>query len=67
MLAFLLLLAGVTDGMWQEAKPVYERTIAHPFLRELAEGTLAPARRLGSVGSLRRILAMARGRAAQAM
>lgn len=44
MLAFLLLLAGVTDGMWQEAKPVYERTIAHPFLRELAEGTLAPAK-----------------------
>lgn len=40
MFALFLLAASLTDGMWENAKPVYERTIAHPFLKELAAGTL---------------------------
>ncbi len=44
MLAFFLLAASLTDGMWTDAKPVYERTIEHPFLKELASGQLAPAK-----------------------
>lgn len=46
MLPLLLLLsfAGVTDSMWQAAKPTYERTIEHPFLKELATGELSQAR-----------------------
>ncbi len=41
MLAFLLLLS-LTDSMWESAKPIYQKTIDHPFLRELSAGTLAP-------------------------
>jgi thiaminase (transcriptional activator TenA) len=40
MLALLLALS-VTDQMWDAAKPTYEKTISHPFLRELADGSLA--------------------------
>jgi thiaminase/transcriptional activator TenA len=40
MLGFLLLALSVTDSMWESAKPTYEKTIAHPFLKELADGSL---------------------------
>ncbi len=29
---------------WEAARPVYERIVAHPFVEELARGTLAPVR-----------------------
>lgn len=41
MLALLLALS-VTDQMWEAAKPTYEKTLSYPFLRELADGQLAP-------------------------
>lgn len=34
----------LTDEMWAEARPVYEKTLAHPFLRGLAGGTLPRSR-----------------------
>jgi len=40
MLAFLLVLS-VTDSMWDAAKPTYQKTIEHPFLRQLADGSLS--------------------------
>jgi thiaminase/transcriptional activator TenA len=40
MLGFFLLALSLTDSMWESAKPVYEKTIAHPFLNELADGSL---------------------------
>jgi thiaminase (transcriptional activator TenA) len=43
MFAFVLLLA-VTDSMWENAKPTYQRTIEHPFLKELADGSLSKER-----------------------
>lgn len=30
-----------TDELWTLAKPVFDKTLAHPFLRGLADGTLA--------------------------
>lgn len=42
MLALFLAALTLTDSMWDAARPTYERTIAHPFLRELADGTLKP-------------------------
>ena len=30
-----------TKEIWQKSLPIYERIIAHPFIKELAEGTLA--------------------------
>lgn len=38
----LLLFASLTDGMWMAAQPAYQRTIEHPFLKELASGQLKP-------------------------
>lgn len=29
-----------TDSLWAEAKPIYQKTLAHPFLTGLADGTL---------------------------
>lgn len=42
MLALLFLFVGadLTDQMWDRAKPTYEKTLQHPFLVELAAGTL---------------------------
>ena len=40
MLGFFLLALSVTDSMWETARPTYDKTIAHPFLRELADGSL---------------------------
>ena len=33
-----------TDELWNEIKPVYGQTLDHPFLKGLADGTLARAR-----------------------
>ncbi len=46
MLALLFLFFGadLTDQMWDRAKPTYQKTIEHPFLVELAEGTLSKER-----------------------
>lgn len=46
MLALLFLFVGadLTDQMWDRAKPIYEKTLQHPFLVELAEGTLSKER-----------------------
>ena len=30
-----------TQEVWQKSLPIYERIIAHPFIKELADGTLA--------------------------
>ncbi|MBO7300575.1 MAG: TenA family protein [Tidjanibacter sp.] len=30
-----------TDKIWEASLPIYERIIAHPFIKELADGTLA--------------------------
>lgn len=43
MLAFLLMVS-LTDSMWEKAMPIYQRTIEHPFLKELADGSLAKER-----------------------
>lgn len=43
MLALLLAL-NLTDPMWEAARPTYQKTIEHPFLRELADGTLSRER-----------------------
>lgn len=43
-LALLLLLSSFTDELWASIRPVYERTLAHPFLRRLGDGTLPRAR-----------------------
>ena len=43
MLAFLLMVS-LTDSMWDTAKPIYQRTIEHPFLKELADGSLSKER-----------------------
>ena len=46
MLALLFLFLGtdVTDQMWDRAKPTYQKTLEHPFLIELADGTLSKER-----------------------
>jgi len=44
MLGFLFLALSLTDSMWQAARPTYDKTIAHPFLKQLADGTLSEAR-----------------------
>ena len=42
MLAFLLLASATFTGeMWERGRPVYEKTLEHPFLRGLTDGTLA--------------------------
>jgi len=33
-----------TDELWTEIKPIYAQTLEHPFLKGLADGTLARAR-----------------------
>jgi len=41
MLALLLLASTtLTDEMWERARPVHEKTLEHPFLRGLTDGTL---------------------------
>lgn len=48
MLAALLLLlapAGeITTGMWTAIRPIYDKTLQHPFLKGLADGTLPRSR-----------------------
>lgn len=43
MFALLLAAASLTDQMWAEAKPVYEATLRHAYLRGLADGSLPKA------------------------
>lgn len=33
-----------TDGLWSEIRPIYAKTLEHPFLKGLADGTLPPER-----------------------
>ena len=33
-----------TDGLWQQAQPVYQAILDHPFIKELAFGTLSRER-----------------------
>jgi thiaminase (transcriptional activator TenA) len=33
-----------SDELWREAKPIYEKTLQHPFLKGLADGTLPEER-----------------------
>jgi len=40
MLALFLLAASFTGEMWERARPVYEKTLEHPFLRGLTGGSL---------------------------
>ena len=40
MLALFLLAASFTDELWMASKPVYERTLQHPFVRGLTDGSL---------------------------
>src|SRR3970040_2297836 len=41
MLALLLLAsAAFTGEMWERARPVYKKTLQHPFLKGLADGSL---------------------------
>jgi thiaminase/transcriptional activator TenA len=35
---------GFTDGLWAAIAPIYEKTLRHPFLAGLADGTLPRAR-----------------------
>ena len=42
--AFLLLFASLTDELWSHIRPIYQRTLAHPFLTGLSDGTLPRAR-----------------------
>ena len=43
-LLFLFLGADITGQMWDRAKPTYQKTLEHPFLVELAAGTLSKER-----------------------
>ena len=43
MLALLLAAATLTDQMWTEARPVYDATLQHPYLKGLADGSLPKA------------------------
>ena len=40
MLALFLLAATFTGEMWERGRPVYEKTLEHPFLKGLADGSL---------------------------
>ena len=40
MFPFLLLAASFTSDLWLAAKPVYERTLQHPFVQGLTDGSL---------------------------
>jgi len=42
--AFLLLLASFTDELWNHIRPIYQRTLAHPFVTGLSDGKLPRAR-----------------------
>jgi thiaminase/transcriptional activator TenA len=36
--------ATFTDELWSEIRPVYEKTLEHPFLKGLSDGTLPRSR-----------------------
>lgn len=53
-LATLSLQAGelkLTDEMWNDIRPVYAKTLAHPFLKGLTDGTLEVGKELIKKGS----------------
>ena len=44
LVAIPLSAATLTDQMWQSSQPIYNKTLQHPFLKGLADGTLPKAR-----------------------